>query len=205
MFQPYDNDFFDGSFDKFFQDNHDGRFSLMTDPRSSMFTPSPFDFGRGFAPMNDALHVTELPDRYVVLMQDLGGLEGKEFKVDYSKENNLLTVTMEKTEITSGGTSSSTSQNSVSFDKLIDYNNISSSIEGDSLVITVLKAVGNRLENDKRNFIEGIDTSNHPEPALVGAGPVAELTDDQPLVEELSDDEPIEVLSGDSYVEEISD
>lgn len=156
--------------------------------------------------MNDVLHVTELSDRYIVLMQDLGGLEGKEFKVDYSKESNLLTVTMEKTEITSGGTSSSTSQNSVSFDKLIDYNNISSDIEGDSLVITVLKAVGNRLENDKRNFIEGIDTSNQPEPVLIGAEPVQQLSDDQPFVEELSDDEPIEGLSEDEpYVEEISD
>lgn len=230
MFQSFDDsDLLDRSFGRFFQERN-ARENLIpnfkTDPRSHMFTPPPFNFGAGFEPINDALHVDELADRYIVLMKDVGGLEGKEFKVDYSKDLNQLTVTMTKTITTQQGTSNSSSQNSVSFDKPIDYNSISSDIQGDSLIITALKAVGNRLENDNRHFIEGIatNTTNGGKPPQIedekenDKGPtVEEVSDDEssigeiseePSIEEVSDEEPagsIEEISEEPSVEEISE
>ncbi|ODV69871.1 hypothetical protein HYPBUDRAFT_3798 [Hyphopichia burtonii NRRL Y-1933] len=108
------------------------------------------------------LKTTELKDRYIVEMKDIGGIEGKEFSVDYQKGLNQVIVNMNKTVKSGGSFSSSSSQKSVGFDKPIDYNNIHSEVQGDSLVITVPKTdefASLEDEND-HSFIEGLATNS---------------------------------------------
>lgn len=133
-------------------------------------------FGDSFGNLNDALKVDEQDDHYIVLMRDNDGLEGKEFKVDFSKDSNQLTVTMIKETNNGGNISKSSSQNSVGFDKSVNYTNIQSSIENDQLIIKVQKADSSfKLEHNDNNYIEGIATKNFDQ--------------DQTQIEDVGDDD----------------
>lgn len=160
FFKDFINDpFFNSSRKNKFITNNDNEYTQSRDNMLSIAQRNP-DFTDGILSnwyknfenddffkgnhIQSSFNVDEKPDKYIVTI--LGDTKNKEFKVDYLKHENQLTITT-KTEtqekdddnkIESSYTSSAV--NSVSFDKPVKFDEISGDTKKDALIIEIPKA-----------------------------------------------------------------